>query len=134
MIEKSDMHTQNHHFESIPLETATASSEYTINSTKSQLTYKDLNDTVFFWTTVILQIGIMTMALTIEDIDVIFDFIGVIGCASQTFLFPSVAYLLAVNKYSTSRQRKKWETTIYQILSYIFLILYFSILGAYVYI
>ena len=105
-----------------------------MNSNKSQLAYKNLSDSVFFWTTLILQVTILTLATTIEDISVIFDFIGAFGGASQMFLFPAVAYLLALNKYSTSRLRKKWETTFYQILSWVFLVFYFGVLSSYFYV
>ena len=105
MIENSDK-VSNPTFE-------TATSEFTIASNKSALTYKKLSDSIFFWTALILHLLTLGLAMTIKDVTVVFEFAGAVGSSSITFLFPSVAYLLALNKYGTTRQKAKCETIFY---------------------
>ena len=73
------------------------------------------------------------MAVFIKDIAVVFEFSGAVGCSSITYLFPSVAYLLALNRYGTSRMRQKWDIRFYQILSWVFLVIYVTVLSAFFY-
>jgi len=68
-------------------------------SVKSALTYQSLPDSYFLWTALVLHVSILTIALSLENLDLVFEIAGAIGCASSTFLFPGVAYILALRKY-----------------------------------
>ena len=71
--------------------------------------------------------------MIIEDITVVFEFSGAVGSSSITFLFPAVAYILALNRYGTARQKAKCETIFYLALAWLFLFLYAAILGSFIY-
>ena len=105
MIEHSDKDS-NPAFE-------TATSDFTVVSNKSALTYKKLPDSVFFWTALMLHLVTVGLSMTIDDITVVFEFTGAVGSSSIMFLFPSVAYILALNKYGTARHKAKCETIFY---------------------
>ena len=81
----------------------------------------------------ILQLGILSLAIFIKDIAVVFEFSGAFGCSSITYLFPSVAYILALNKYGTSRMRQSWDIRFYHFLSWAFLIIYVAVLSSFFY-
>ena len=125
MIENSDKNSNP------ALETAT--SEFTVASNKSALTYKKLSDSVFFWMAMFLHLLTLGLAMTIDDVTVVFEFAGAVGSSSITFLFPSVAYILALNKYGTTRQKAKCESIFFFSLAWIFLILYTALLGSFIY-
>ena len=63
----------------------------------------------------------------------VFEFSGAFGCSSVTYLFPSVAYILALNRYGTSRMKQKWDIKFYHILSWVFLVIYVAVLSAFFY-
>ena len=73
------------------------------------------------------------MAIFIKDIAVVFEFSGAVGCSSITYLFPGVAYILALNKYGTSRMKQNWDIRFYHFLSWAFLVIYVAVLGAFFY-
>ena len=73
-------------------------------------------------------------AILVKDLSSVFEFTGAFGCSTISFLVPSIGYLLALNRYGTSRRRQKWETFLYQLVSWLFLVVYAIILGTYVYI
>lgn len=81
----------------------------------------------------ILHLVTVGIAMTIENIEVVFEFTGAIGSSSIMFLFPSVAYLLALSKYGTARHKAKCETIFYQSLAWLFLILFFAVVGSFLY-
>ena len=72
------------------------STQLTVASDKSALTYKKLSDRVFFWTTVFLHITSLTIAMLVEDIRTVINFSGAIGSSSLMFLFPGLAFILAL--------------------------------------
>lgn len=109
-------------------------SNATINSVKSALTYKQLSERVFFWTTIVLHAAILLLSVTIKDLTVVFDFTGAISATMMTFIFPAVGYLVALSRYGTSRIRKRRETFVYQVLCYIFIVLGLAILVSYLYV
>lgn len=127
LLERDDTMTDDSDHES-------QASNATINSVKSALTYKQLSDRVFFWTTVVLHAGILFLSVTIKDLTVVFDFSGAISATMLTFIFPAVAYLVALSRYGTARIRRRRETFVYQVLSVIFILLGLAILISYLYV
>ena len=69
------------------------------------------------------------LALTLDDITVVFDFAGSICSTCVFMIFPGVAYILALRRFGTARVRAKTETMFYHALSW-FLLLF----GAYMFI
>ena len=69
----------------------------------------------------LLQAIILCLAIKIRDIVEISEFIGCIGCSMLFFIFPSIAYITALDRYGTSRVRQRGETIFYQIFSYFLL-------------
>ena len=63
----------------------------------------------------------------------VFEFSGAVGCSSITYLFPGVAYILALNRYGNSRMRQKWDIRFYHILSWVFLVIYVAVLSSFFY-
>lgn len=108
-------------------------SSATANTARSALTYKKLSDNVFFWTALIMHIIVIILALTVKSIDSIFELAGAIGSASTTFLFPGLAYLVALNRYGSNRIRQKWETSFYKVMAWIFLFVQAVVLAMYFY-
>jgi len=76
----------------------------------------------------------LTLAITIDDITVVFDFAGAVGSTLSFLIFPSVAYITALNRYGTSRIRQKRETMFYLTLSYVFIVAGVAIMASYIYV
>ena len=112
----------------------TIQSDLSAVSNKSALTYKKLSDRVFFWTAMILHLTIVTLAMVLPDIDIVFDISGAFGCSSMMLLFPSVFYIVCVHRYGSSSYVKKWSTVFFYGLSWVYLVLYVAILTAFVYV
>lgn len=68
-------------------------------SNKSALTYTKLSDRVFFWVTLVLHVSTLGMALLIEDLDSVFEFISAFGTSFIMLLYPGLIYILAVRKF-----------------------------------
>ena len=49
------------------------------------------------------------------------------------FLFPGLAYILALRKYGKPSHRQLWSTFFYQSLAWAFLVIYFALLTAFFY-
>ena len=115
------------------MEIDSASSIYTVATDKSELTYKKLSDSVFFWTAVLLHVTSLGIAMSVENIDTVFEFTGAIGCSSIMFLFPGLGYILALREFGSSHRRKKWETSFYHVMAWVFLVIYVLAIGTYIY-
>lgn len=76
---------------------------------------------------------ILGLAMLIENIDSIFDLVGSVGSASIMFLFPGLAYIVAFHTFGTSHYRKKWSTTFYYTMAWLFLVLYVIAIALYFY-
>ena len=109
-------------------------SDMTAVSNKSALQYKRLSDSCFFWTALVLHIFLVVCAMTVNDLDIVIEFTGAIGCSSTLFLFPGLAYILALAKYGKPSHRQKWSTCGYVLLSWVFLVIYVAILTAFFYV
>ena len=103
-------------------------------SNKSALTYKKLSDSVFFWSTIILQLFIVTLALSISNIEVVFEFIGAVGSSSIMLLFPGLAYIVCLHKYGSSEYKKKWSTVFWYALAWFFLTCWLVLLISFFYV
>ena len=111
----------------------TMGSELSQCSVKSALTYKSLSDNYFFWTALILHILVLICALTIQSLDILFEFAGAITCGSVMFLFPGVAYILALRKYGKPSHRELWSTFFYHSLAWVFIVFFVALVGAFTY-
>ena len=111
----------------------TMGSELSACSAKSALTYKSLSDNYFFWTALILHIMILSLALTIQSIEILFEFAGAISCGSAMFLFPGVAYILALRKYGKPSHRELWSTFFYHSLAWVYIALFVALISAFTY-
>ena len=74
-------------------------SDMTAVSNKSALQYKRLSDRCFFWTALVLHLFLVLCAMTVNNLDIVIEFTGAIGSSSTLFLFPGLAYILAIRKY-----------------------------------
>ena len=131
MIEKSDMDSRGNIEDFMQDRLDTILSEMTACSNKSALQYKKLSDGCFFWTALVLHIVLVACAMTITDLDIVIEFAGAVGASSNMFLFPGLAYILALRKFGKPEYRKKWSTCFYTFLAWFFLALYFTILAAF---
>ena len=100
---------------------------------RSGLTYKKLSDRVFFWMALGMHALALTLALSISSVEAVFDFLGAIGSCSITFLFPGLAYLVALYKYGTNRHRQKWDTFFNQILAWVFLACFVAVFSLFLF-
>lgn len=135
LLEKSDAYTkQFNETEKISEgRLDTMGSELSQCSVKSALTYKSLSDNYFFWTALILHILVLICALTIQSLDILFEFAGAITCGSVMFLFPGVAYILALRKYGKPSHRELWSTFFYHSLAWVFIVFFVALVGAFTY-
>ena len=101
MLPKAD---DGANFVSVPLETDQTGD--IIMTTRSGLTYKKLPEPVFYWTAIMLQSSLLIMAISVQSIDAVFDFIGAFGSGCISFLFPGMAYLYALHNWGSGRVRK----------------------------
>ena len=107
--------------------------DLTYRSVTSGLTYKKLPDTVFFWVAIMLHTSIIMVALIADDVESVFDFVGAIGCSSISFLFPGLGYIVALQKFGTSRIRKRCDTLFNQIVAWTYIAVWILICVLYIY-
>ena len=129
MISQADYATN---FVAVPLETG--GTEETIMTTRSGLTYKKLPEPVFYWTAIMLQSSLLIMAISVQSIDSVFDFVGAFGSGCISFLFPGVAYLYALHSWGSGRVRKQWQTLFNQIVAWFFIIMFVVVLSLYIWV
>ena len=110
----------------------TTSQAFSNATEKSELTYKNLSDTVQNWTSLTIQIKILILAILIKDIGVIVEFVGTCGFSLITYFFPAVAYLMALHRFGTVRTYKKGWTTFYRVTSWVFIALGTMSVGSYI--
>lgn len=58
-------------------------------------------DSTYFIATITLYCLTVLLACIIPDVDVIFEFVATISVNCLSFIFPSVFYLMAKNKYES---------------------------------
>ena len=132
MIEKSDLDS-NAGKENAQDKLDTILSEISASTSKSALQYKKLSDRCFFWTAIVLHLALIVTAMWVTNLDTVIEFAGAIGCSANLFLFPGLAYILALRKYSTPHLRQKWSTCGYHFLAWLFLFIFIAILAAFFY-
>ena len=106
-------------------------SEISASTSKSALQYKKLSDRCFFWTAIVLHLALVVSAILVINLDTVIEFAGAIGCSSNLFLFPGLAYILALRKYSSPHLRQKWSTCGYHFLAWLFLFIFVAILAVF---
>lgn len=109
------------------------SASLTVNSTKSALTYQSLPDSYFFWTAVVLHATILTLSMSVNSLDIIFEISGAVGCSALMFLFPGTYYILALRKYGRPSHYQQWTTFFYRALAWAYIALFVLINVAFIY-
>ena len=102
-------------------------------SESSELTYKRLPDSVFFWTAILLHASVILVAASFNDITAVIDFIGSVGGSLIMFIFPGLGYLFALYKYGTRREREGCSTISYKGMAVFFLLLGLSFIYLYIF-
>ena len=93
-----------------------------------------LSDRVFFWTALLLHVAVLSFAMAIEKIDNVVLFTGTIGGASVTFLFPGLAYIVALRHFGdTPRHRGNWSTIFYHMMAWAFVASFVVIVSTFIY-
>ena len=103
-------------------------------TTRSGLTYKKLPEPVFYWTAIMLQSSLLIMAISVQSIDAVFDFIGAFGSGCISFLFPGVAYLYALHNWGSGRVRKQRQTLFNQFVAWFFIAMFVAVLSLYIWV
>lgn len=80
-----------------------------------------------------LHVALLLSAVMISEIELVFEFAGIIGCASVTFLFPALAFIQALNTYGTGRDRQNSEKFAFLLLARLFLLIFVVVLAFYFY-
>jgi len=81
-----------------------------------------IDETTYFYFSLIAHIIVVFGALFIKDIRTIFDFVGCFGGTFILFWFPSVIFLMMLNKYGRTRHHNSTEYTVYKLLAYLLFI------------
>ena len=93
-----------------------------------------LSDRVHFWNAVILQTILVIIAISVKDLGVLFEIIGIVGATSLTLFFPAIAYIVSLKRFGSNEFKKKWTTLFWYTLSWFFLALYVVLLTAFFYV
>ena len=93
-------------------------------SERSDLTYFQLSDRVFFWHAIALHTICIGFAMAVSKIDMIFDLTGAITGAFSIFLFPAIGYLVAFKRYGDlPGKRRTCETWLFLLAAWMFVFL-----------
>ena len=82
-----------------------------------------IDETTYFYFSLLAHLIIVLGALFIEDIRTIFDFIGCFGGTFILFWFPSVIFLMMLSKHGRTRHHHSFEYTLYKVMAYILFLL-----------
>ena len=82
-----------------------------------------IDEVTYWYSSLTAHLIVIMGALFVQDIRTIFDFIGAIGGTFILFWFPSVIFLLMLNKYGRSKHHKSFEYTFYKLSAVILFIL-----------
>ena len=82
-----------------------------------------IDETTYFYFSLIAHLIVVLGALFIQDIRTIFDFIGCFGGTFILFWFPSVIFLLMLGKYGRNRHHNSFEYTFYRVMAYLLFLL-----------
>ena len=83
--------------------------------------YKEMSRTSYVMGTMINFIGIVFLAIVLEDIALIFEFLSAFTISCIAFIFPGVFYLMAEKKFASPE--KKQQQTAVRREAYIFCVL-----------
>ena len=101
MVEKSDLDSKAGREDVHGERLDTILSDISASSNKSALQYKKLSDRCFNWTAIVLHLALVGTAMMVTNLDTVIEFAGAIGSSANLFLFPGLAYILALHKYGT---------------------------------
>ena len=79
---------------------------------EEEMNYKNMPDLNYFLTTLVFYIIIILGACFIDNVDIIFDFMGSLGYSFLGFIFPAMAYLGAVKEQEKIRITQKDSSTV----------------------
>lgn len=82
-----------------------------------------IDETTYFYFSLIAHLIVIFGSLFIQDIRTIFDFIGCFGGTFILFWFPSVIFLMMLSKYGRTRHHNSTEYTLYKVLAYMLFVL-----------
>ena len=82
-----------------------------------------IDETIYFYFSLIAHLIVVFGSLFIQDIRTIFDFVGCFGGTFILFWFPSVIFLMMLSKYGRTRHHNSTEYTLYKILAYMLFLL-----------
>ena len=111
----------------------THSSDLSACSVKSALNYKSLPEKYFFWTALISHLTILTLALTIKDLEFVYEMTGLMYGGFFGLLVPGLTYILMLRKYGKPSHLQLWSTVFYQTLAWVFMALFLAAVSAFVY-
>jgi len=69
----------------------------------------------------------------VSSIEFVFEVLGAITCSCICFLFPGLAYLVALRRFGKSSDMKKWQTLFNQITAWFFLFMFIVTTGTFIY-
>ena len=104
-----------------------------LSTAKSGLTYKKLPDSTFIFTAIFLQVSLIIVSISVNSIEFVFEVLGAVASSCITFLFPGLAYLVALRRYGKSSDTKKWQTLFNQITAWFFLFMFIVTIGTFIY-
>ena len=78
---------------------------------------------LYYSLTLVLYAACVTVSLFVEDISVVFDFVGSFGLSVISFLLPGVLYLLILRKADAKHQIESKKLRCWNIAGAIFVIL-----------
>ena len=93
-----------------------------------------LSDRVFFWNAVILQTIVVIIAISVKDLGVIAEIVGILSGSTVMLLFPSLSYIICMNRFGSDEFKKRWTTLFWYTLSWFFIALYVVLLTAFFYV
>lgn len=73
--------------------------------------YKTMNNFYYYTSTLILFVSEAILAVIIEDVTTVFDFVAAIAVSFIAFGFPAAFYLSAEKRYASEEQLKKPNCT-----------------------
>ena len=71
---------------------------------KTGLAYKDMSPFYYYFATITFYVLAIAASCIIPDVDLIFEFVGVICVNCMAFLFPGVFYLTASKRYFAKKR------------------------------
>ena len=106
LLERSELSSRDYETSASTRETRYNSDDESEADETSELTYfKTLSPAVFHSHAFFLHVSTLIFALSLKQIDFIFDLVGAVMVSISIFLFPAVGYIFAYLNYPQSQHR-----------------------------